>query len=91
MSGARPDTSMRLADDPEGRAEQIVERRLLAAMLVATLSERERYIVELRFVEGLTQSQIADRIGVSQMQVSRLLTRALASMRAHAAEEPVTP
>ena len=64
-----------------------MERRLLAEYLVGTLSERERHIVELRFVEGLTQSQIADRIGVSQMQVSRLLTRALASMRAHAAEE----
>jgi len=45
---------------------------------------REREIVEMRFVDGLTQSQIADRIGVSQMQVSRLLTRALATMRAHA-------
>ena len=33
----------------------------------------------MRFVEGLTQSQIAERIGVSQMQVSRLLTRALAN------------
>jgi RNA polymerase sigma-B factor len=90
-TGARPDATMRLADDPEHRAEHLVERRLLAEVLVATLSERERYIVELRFVEGLTQSQIAERIGVSQMQVSRLLTRALASMRAHAAEEPVTP
>jgi RNA polymerase sigma-B factor len=86
-SGARTDTTMRLADDPEGRAEHLVERRLLAEYLVGTLSERERHIVELRFVDGLTQSQIAERIGVSQMQVSRLLTRALASMRAHAAEE----
>ena len=86
-TGTRTDTTMRLADDPEARAEHLVERRLLAEYLVGTLSERERYIVELRFVEGLTQSQIAERIGVSQMQVSRLLTRALASMRAHAAEE----
>ncbi len=90
-SGTRPDTTMRLADDPEERAEYVVEQRLLAAMLVATLSERERHIVELRFVQGLTQSQIAERIGVSQMQVSRLLTRALASMRAHAAPESSAP
>jgi RNA polymerase sigma-B factor len=86
-TGTRPDTTMRLADDPEGRAEHLVERRLLAEYLVGTLSERERHIVELRFVDGLTQSQIAERIGVSQMQVSRLLTRALASMRAHVAGE----
>ena len=83
-SGYRPDTSSRLADAPEDRTEQVVERRLLAASLVGKLSEREREIVEMRFVDGLTQSQIADRIGVSQMQVSRLLTRALATMRAHA-------
>ena len=57
---------------------------LLAASLVAHLSERERHIVELRFVRGLTQSQIAERIGVSQMQVSRLLAGRCASMRAHA-------
>jgi RNA polymerase sigma-B factor len=89
-SGGRPDTTMRLADDPETRAEQTVERRLLASTLVAKLSERERDIVELRFARGLTQSQIAERVGVSQMQVSRLLTRALASMRAHAAEAAPT-
>jgi len=85
-SGARPDTTMRLADDPELRADQVVERRLLTSALVATLPERERFIVELRFVRGLTQSQIAAQVGVSQMQVSRLLTHALATMRAHAAE-----
>lgn len=85
-SGGRLDTTMRLADDPETRAEQLVERRLLASALVATLSPRERVMVELRFAQGLTQSQIAERIGVSQMQVSRLLTRALATMRAKAAE-----
>jgi len=81
-SGARLDTTMRLADDPDTRAELMVERRLLASSLVATLSVRERNIVELRFGQGLTQSQIAQQIGVSQMQVSRLLTRALAAMRA---------
>jgi RNA polymerase sigma-B factor len=85
-SGGRLDTTMRLADDPDTRAEQIVERRLLASSLVATLSGRERNIVELRFGQGLTQSQIAERVGVSQMQVSRLLTRALAAMRAKVAD-----
>ena len=86
-SGTRPDASMHLADDPDERPDQQVERRLLASTLVAGLSERERYIVQLRFAKGLTQSQIAERIGVSQMQVSRLLTRALETMRARVEEE----
>ncbi len=50
---------------------------MLTTTLVDHLSERERLIVELRFGQSMTQSQIAERIGVSQMQVSRLLTRAL--------------
>ena len=45
------------------------------------LDERERQIVELRFFEEMTQSQIASEIGVSQMHVSRLLRRSLATMR----------
>ena len=45
------------------------------------LDERERRIVELRFFQGLTQSQIAAEIGISQMHVSRLLRRALETMR----------
>jgi RNA polymerase sigma-B factor len=50
--------------------------------LVAALSERERRIVSLRFGAELTQSQIGAELGISQMQVSRLLTRALERMRA---------
>ncbi len=84
-NGHRVDKSMTLADLAEDRPEQLVETRLLASSLVALLSEREQHIVELRFSEGLTQSQIAERIGVSQMQVSRLLARALARIRAHVA------
>jgi RNA polymerase sigma-B factor len=45
------------------------------------LDDRERLIVRLRFVDGLTQSQIAQRIGISQMHVSRLIRRALVKMR----------
>jgi RNA polymerase sigma-B factor len=51
-------------------------RRLLDA-----LPERERTIVYLRFFEGLTQSQIATQVGVSQMHVSRLLQRSLIKLR----------
>jgi len=47
-----------------------------------------RQIVAMRFEEGLTQSQIAARIGISQMHVSRLLRRALAQLRSSVGEEP---
>ncbi|OXM59103.1 SigB/SigF/SigG family RNA polymerase sigma factor [Amycolatopsis vastitatis] len=52
---------------------------LQAAM--ATLPARERAIVKMRFVDELTQSQIAQRIGLSQMQVSRLLAKTLEQLR----------
>ncbi|HZU79296.1 MAG TPA: SigB/SigF/SigG family RNA polymerase sigma factor, partial [Acidimicrobiales bacterium] len=45
------------------------------------LAERDREILRLRFVDGLTQSEIASRIGISQMHVSRLLTRSLNALR----------
>jgi RNA polymerase sigma-B factor len=48
---------------------------------LARLSPRERQIVELRFVAEMTQSEIADRVGLSQMQISRLLRRSLHEMR----------
>ncbi len=53
----------------------------------AQLSARERAAVKLRFVDDLTQSEIAARIGVSQMQVSRLLRQALRRLRNAAAED----
>jgi RNA polymerase sigma-B factor len=45
------------------------------------LDDRERLVLHLRFAEDMTQSQIADRIGHSQMHVSRILRRALARIR----------
>lgn len=48
---------------------------------VAELSDRDRRILHLRFVEDLTQAEIGKRLGVSQMQVSRLLNRILAQLR----------
>lgn len=48
---------------------------------LAALPARERVILHLRFEEGLTQSQIAGRVGVSQMHVSRLIRRALDALR----------
>jgi RNA polymerase sigma-B factor len=58
-----------------------VEDSVLVESGLEALDERERRIVELRFFEGLTQSEIAARIGISQMHVSRLLRRALHLMR----------
>ena len=45
-------------------------------------------ILHLRFFEGLTQSQIAQQIGISQMHVSRLIRRSLEKIRAEIAVEP---
>jgi RNA polymerase sigma-B factor len=69
----------RLGTVDEGFAE--VEDSALVATGLEALDERERQIVELRFFEEMTQSQIAAEIGISQMHVSRLLRRALATMR----------
>ena len=49
--------------------------------LLAALSERERRILQLRFFSELTQSEIGQELGISQMHVSRLLSRTLASLR----------
>lgn len=66
------------ADD--GRLES-AERRAAMAPALRTLPKRERAILHLRFEEDLTQSEIAERLGISQMHVSRLLRSALASLR----------
>jgi RNA polymerase sigma-B factor len=57
------------------------ERRAALEPLLASLPARERAMLYLRFYEGLTQSEIAQRLGISQMHVSRLLTRSLAQLR----------
>lgn len=65
----------------DDEALALVEDRATLRPLLEALPERERRIVMLRFFHNLTQSQIADEIGVSQMHVSRLLTRALVKLR----------
>ena len=79
------------ADDAE--LSRATDRTLLEA-LMRTVTPREREILRLRFVEDMTQSEIGARIGVSQMQVSRILRAALTRMRAAArtpGEQPVSP
>ncbi|MER6083015.1 RNA polymerase sigma factor SigF [Streptomyces sp. NPDC001833] len=65
----------------EDGALELVEDFHTLAPLVAGLAERDRQIIHLRFVEELTQAQIGERLGVSQMHVSRLLSRTLARLR----------
>ncbi|MEU4240606.1 SigB/SigF/SigG family RNA polymerase sigma factor [Actinoplanes sp. NPDC026619] len=60
---------------------ELAETRVALGPAMATLNDREQKILTLRFYGNLTQSQIADQIGISQMHVSRLLTRALAKLR----------
>ncbi|MDT0351649.1 sigma-70 family RNA polymerase sigma factor [Pseudonocardia charpentierae] len=59
----------------------LVEYRQALAPLLAALSERERRILVLRFFDGLTQSEIGAQVGISQMHVSRMLTRTLGWLR----------
>ena len=63
-----------------------VEDREATQALLAVLPEREREIVTLRFFDGLSQSQIAERVGVSQMHVSRLLQRSRQRLRGELGE-----
>ena len=59
----------------------LIEQREAVGPLLAALPERERRILHLRFFSELTQSEIGQELGISQMHVSRLLSRTLASLR----------
>jgi RNA polymerase sigma-B factor len=76
------DSDVELIDllEVEEQGYEDAENRELLGSGMRALDERERRIVELRFVDGLTQSQIAAEIGVSQMHVSRLIRRALETL-----------
>jgi RNA polymerase sigma-B factor len=66
---------------------EVSEDRAVLAPGFRVLDERERTILHLRFFEGLTQSQIAQQVGISQMHVSRLIRRSLEKIRAEIAVE----
>ncbi len=63
------------------------EHRAALSPLISRLPPREQTILQLRFFEGMTQSEIAGRLGISQMHVSRLLARSLGQLRAAAPPE----
>lgn len=78
------DGGMQLPESEQGYGQ--VEQRVVLADLVNRLPVRERQIIHLRFNEELTQAEIADRVGVSQMHVSRLLSGSLQKLRVWAEE-----
>lgn len=79
----KPQTLEELVSLTEGEEMQRWQQRQLIEDAMKVLDERERKIVEMRFFDDLTQTQIAQRLGVSQMHVSRLLRRAIQKMQAY--------
>lgn len=65
----------------EDETLELLEAWASVAPHLRQLPDRERRILYLRFIRGMTQSQVADDLGISQMHVSRLLTRVLAQLR----------
>jgi RNA polymerase sigma-B factor len=94
MQGAQAYSAVSL-DEPQGEGRQSAadmlgsedeafaqaERRALLRLGLDALPEREREILRLRFFAGLTQREIAEEVGISQMHVSRLIRRSLDTMR----------
>jgi len=78
-AGEGPTPADRLAVNELGISA--VEQRMTVEVLLERLAPREREIIRLRFFVGLTQSEIATRIGISQMHVSRLIARSLEQLR----------
>jgi RNA polymerase sigma-B factor len=86
LDAPRPGTDGDLVSygDAMGAEDERFELVELDATLTAVLRHippRERLILQMRFVEDLTQTEIAERVGISQMQVSRLLRRSLEQLR----------
>ncbi|HZQ84712.1 MAG TPA: sigma-70 family RNA polymerase sigma factor [Acidimicrobiales bacterium] len=78
-----------LAADEDGY--EYVDDRAMLTPLVARLPALEQRIIHLRFVGELSQSQIGEELGISQMQVSRLLARSLGCLRRWIASEAAHP
>ena len=79
-SSGKPRPVADLVGGIDPQIEHITNRHAVR-VLVAALPERERQVLHMRFFQSMTQSQIAERIGVSQMQVSRILANTLRCLR----------
>ncbi|MBW0018612.1 MAG: RNA polymerase sigma factor SigF [Mycobacterium sp.] len=81
--GSEDDDARAIADtlgDVDTGLDRIENREALRPLLEA-LPERERMVLVLRFFDSMTQTQIAERVGISQMHVSRLLAKSLTRLR----------
>jgi len=67
------------------------EERATLQQLMSTVTPREREVLRMRFEQDMTQAEIGTVIGVSQMQVSRVIRQAIARLRAAADAEPAAP
>ena len=70
----------------EEEAYEVFEQRRVLAPAMEQLDPRERLILHLRFFEGMTQTQVAARIGISQMHVSRLIRKSIDNLRRYMVE-----
>jgi RNA polymerase sigma-B factor len=83
--GGRTLGSVLGSEDPDFAS---CEARVLLRPLLSKLEDRDRTVLRLRFVDGLTQREVGEEIGVTQMQVSRILSRIFATLRADLGEVP---
>jgi RNA polymerase sigma-B factor len=83
--GGRTLGSVLGSDDPDFAS---CEARVVLRPLLSRLEERDRRVLKLRFVDGLTQREVGEEIGVTQMQVSRILSRIFSTLRDELGEMP---
>ena len=83
--GGRTLGSVLGSEDPDFAS---CEARVVLRPLLSRLEERDRTVLKLRFVDGLTQREVGEEIGVTQMQVSRILSRIFNTLREELGEMP---
>ena len=85
---ARPlDQSGKTTPMVDSNLDAVLNREVIAGLL-DSLRPRQRQILHLRFFEELSQAQIAEQIGTSQVHVGRLIASSLAELRSHLREDP---
>jgi RNA polymerase sigma-B factor len=82
QAGDDDDRSLVVRLPVRDRGYEVVDDQLSVARLLSQLPERQRRMVRLRYIDGLTQNEIAERMSLSQAHVQRLLVRSLHQLRA---------